>query len=110
MPLRIKQAALVAALTAFTVAMGSALPAFAAIEAAAASLNQVMTNITLWVSGLLGGLATLLATIAGLRYLLAAGDPGEVMKAKDTLKYAAIGYGVAALAPLLLTILKGFVG
>jgi len=32
------------------------------------------------------------------------------MKAKETLKYAAIGYGVAVLAPVLLTILKGFVG
>jgi hypothetical protein len=36
--------------------------------------------------------------------------PGEVGKAKDTLKYAAIGYGVAALAPLLVGILRGFVG
>jgi hypothetical protein len=33
-----------------------------------------------------------------------------VSRAKDTLKYAAIGYGVAALAPVLVTILKGFTG
>jgi len=33
-----------------------------------------------------------------------------VQRAKNTLKYSAIGYGVAVLAPLLVTILKGFVG
>lgn len=31
-------------------------------------------------------------------------------RAKDTLKYAAIGYGVAVLAPVLVGILKSFVG
>ena len=89
------------------------LPAAAAEAEAAAkvsNLNQVMTNIEFWVGGLLAGLATLLATIGGVRYLLGAGDPGETMKAKETLKYAAIGYGIAVLAPLLVTILKGFVG
>jgi Type IV secretion system pilin len=77
---------------------------------AASSLNQVITNITKWLVGLLVGLATLLLTVGGVRYLLAGGDPGEVQRAKNTLKYSAIGYGVAVLAPLLVTILKGFVG
>ncbi|WP_274518825.1 hypothetical protein [Streptomonospora alba] len=45
-----------------------------------------------------------------MRYLLAGGDPGEVSKAKDTLKYSALGYGVAILAPILVEILRGFVG
>ena len=51
--------------------------------------------------GLLVALATLLLTIGGVRYLLAGGDPGEVQRAKNTLKSAAVGYGVAALSPLL---------
>lgn len=94
--------------------VAGALPASAgtgaAVIAKVASLNQVITNITIWVGGLLGGLATLLLMIGGVRYLIANGDPGEVMKAKETLKYSAIGYGIAILAPLLLAILKGFVG
>ena len=98
--------------TALTVA--SALPAAAApapmLDAAVTSLNQVITNITVWIGTLLGGLATLLATVGGVRYLLANSDPAEVAKAKETLKGAAIGYGVAVLAPVLLVILKGFVG
>lgn len=73
-------------------------------------LDTVITNIRNWIVGLLVVLATLLLTIGGLRYLLAGGDPGEVGKAKDTLKYAALGYLVAILAPLLVQILTGFVG
>ncbi|WP_386699316.1 pilin [Streptomonospora arabica] len=73
-------------------------------------LGEVITNIRNWLVGLLVALATLLLTVGGLRYLLAGGDPGEVGKAKDTLKYSALGYGVAILAPILVEILRGFVG
>ena len=73
-------------------------------------LDAVITNIRNWLVGLLVVLATLLLTIGGLRYLLAGGDPGEVNKAKDTLKYSALGYLVAILAPILVEILRGFVG
>lgn len=89
-------------------------PALAAraghVLAAVTSLNQVITSITTWLIGLLVGLATLLLTVGGVRYLLAGGDPGEVQRAKNTLKYSALGYGTAILAPLLVTILKSFVG
>ncbi|TQN32645.1 hypothetical protein FHX37_2622 [Haloactinospora alba] len=79
-------------------------------EPGVSDLEEVITNIRNWVVGLLVALATLLLTIGGIRYLLAGGDPGEVSKAKDTLKYSALGYGVAVLAPLLVEILRGFVG
>ncbi|GAA4616056.1 hypothetical protein GCM10023195_71170 [Actinoallomurus liliacearum] len=80
------------------------------IVAAPADLETVINNLRSWLIGLLVALATLCLTIGGLRYLLAAGDPGEVNKAKETLKYAAIGYGIAALAPGLVEILKRIVG
>jgi membrane protease YdiL (CAAX protease family) len=94
------------------VVMAFAGPAALAVTGVAApkDLNAVINNITTWLVGLLVALATLFLTVGGIRYLLAAGDPGEVSRAKETLKYAALGYGVAALAPLLVTILKGFVG
>ena len=84
--------------------------AYAGVAAPPKDLNTVINNITKWLVGILVALATLFLTIGGLRYLIAGGDPGEVGKAKDTLKYAAIGYGVAVLAPVLVGILKGFVG
>lgn len=80
------------------------------VVAAAKTLKQVINDITAWLVGLLATVATLFLTIGGVRYLMAGGDPGEVSKAKDALKYAAIGYGVAALAPALVTILKQLTG
>lgn len=77
---------------------------------AVATLPQVMNNVRNWIIGLLSGLATLFVTIGGLRYLMAGGNEGEVMKAKGALKSAAYGYALAALAPVLVDILKSMVG
>ena len=70
------------------------------------SLNTVIGNLRWWAMGLLAGLATLFLTIGGMRYLVAGGDPGEIEKSKIALKGAAIGYALAVLAPLLLTVVK----
>jgi hypothetical protein len=77
---------------------------------AATSLNQVVDNLRVWLIGLLAALATLLLTIGGVRYLLAAGDPGALEKAKGTIKAALVGYALAALAPVLVTVLQHIVG
>lgn len=74
------------------------------------SLNAVIDNLRNVIVGLLVALATLFLTVAGVRYILAGGDPGEVEAAKKGLRYAALGYGIAALAPLLVTVLKSIVG
>jgi hypothetical protein len=77
---------------------------------AADSINQVLSNTTLWIVGIVAGLATLFLTLGGVRYLMANGDPAEVEKAKTALKSAAIGYGLAILAPVIVTVLKSLVG
>ncbi|MGW2161701.1 pilin [Nonomuraea sp. NPDC001699] len=82
----------------------------AGTAAAPSSLNAVIDNLRNVIVGLLVALATLFLTVGGVRYILAGGDPGEVEAAKKTLRYAALGYGIAVLAPLLVTILKGIVG
>lgn len=76
---------------------------------AADSLQQVINNVRTFIVGLLVALATLFLTIAGVRYLTAAGDPGQVGKAKEALRNAAVGYALAALAPLLVTALQSIV-
>ena len=78
--------------------------------AAASSLDEVIDNLRNVIVGLLVGLATLFATIGGVRYILAGGDPGEVEAAKKTLRYAAIGYAVPVLAPVLVKLLQSIVG
>ena len=77
---------------------------------AADSINQVLSNTTLWIVGIVAGLATLFLTLGGVRYLMANGDPAEVEKAKTALRSAAIGYGLAILAPVIVTVLKSLVG
>ncbi|WP_200864550.1 MULTISPECIES: pilin [Amycolatopsis] len=80
------------------------------VLAIASSVGQVFDNIRNWLVGILAGLATVFLTIGGVRYLMAAGDPGEVEKAKQSFKSAGWGYGLAALAPLVVEILRGIVG
>ena len=74
------------------------------------TLNGVIDALRTWLVGILAGLATLFLTIGGIRYLVAGGDPAEVERAKVALKSAAIGYALAALAPLIVSILQSVVG
>ena len=83
---------------------------FLASPLAADSITQVISNTTVWIVGILAGLATLFLTIGGIRYLMAGGDPAEVAKAKIAFRSAAIGYGLAVLAPVIVTILKSLTG
>jgi hypothetical protein len=84
-------------------------PAFAA-STGAPSLNSVIDNLRAWLVGILAGVATLFLTVGGLRYLAAGGDPSQVEKAKVALKSAAVGYALAILAPLLVSIIASIVG
>ena len=84
-------------------------PAFAA-GTGTPTLSGVIDNLRNWIVGILAGVATLFLTIGGLRYLTAGGDPGQVEKAKIALKSAAVGYALAILAPLLVSILASIVG
>ena len=77
---------------------------------AADSLNQVIENLRVWITGLLAALATLLLMIGGVRYLLAGGDPGAHERAKGSIRAALIGYALALLAPVLVSIVQQIVG
>jgi type IV secretion system pilin len=77
---------------------------------AVADLPTVINNMTAWITGIIAAVATLFLTIGGARYLMAGGDPSEVERAKGSLKSAGIGYGLALLAPIILTILKNILG
>jgi|SRR4051812_24119984 hypothetical protein len=69
-------------------------------------LGTVVNNLRFWVMGILGAVATLFLCIGGARYLMAGGDPSEIERAKGAFKSAGIGYGLALLAPVVLTILN----
>lgn len=88
----------------------SAHAATAQAPAVAGSVDQVLTNMRNWLLGILAGLATVFLTVGGVRYVMGGGDPGEIEKAKTAFKTAGIGYGLAVLAPLVVTVLQGIVG
>jgi hypothetical protein len=101
---------LAAAILLVLLATGAAHADTGEVVALAGSVGQVLDNVRNWIMGVLAGLATVFLTIGGVRYVMAGGDPGEVQKAKIAFKSAGIGYGLAALAPLVVTVLKGIVG
>lgn len=103
--------AVVVVLAATVALVGWAGPAWAAGPVPASpTLNGVIDALRLWLVGILAALATLFLTVGGIRYLTAAGDPAQVERAKVALKSAAIGYALAAMAPLLVAILRSVVG
>jgi anaerobic C4-dicarboxylate transporter len=98
---RLARSVVAAGGVAFVLAILLAVPAFAASD-----LNTVIDSVRDWVAGLLIALATLFLTVGGVRYLTAQGNPRAVEEAKAGIKAALIGYGLAALAPTLVSILQ----
>ncbi|MBL6280271.1 hypothetical protein JMF97_29335 [Micromonospora fiedleri] len=74
------------------------------------SINQVISNITGWIMGIIALVATMFLVIGGLRYMTAGGDPAQVEQAKGNFKSALIGYALAVLAPVILQVLQGILG
>ena len=107
------KAPLAVAAVALTLTALAASPALAATPEtvlAADSISQVITNLQDWLISILAALATLFLVLGGIRYVISNGNPGEVEKAKTAFKSAAIGYCLAILAPVVITIRKGIVG
>ncbi|MBY8855364.1 pilin [Nocardia sp. CA2R105] len=104
--------ALAAGAAAVVMLCAAAGPAAAApvVLAVATSLNQVADNLRNWLIAILATIATTYLTVGGARYLLSGGDAGEVERAKACLRSAMIGYCLAILAPVVVSILKSLVG
>jgi Type IV secretion system pilin len=74
------------------------------------SLPKIVANLRTWLMGILAGVATLFLTIGGVRYVMAGGDPSEVERAKAAFRSAGIGYALAVIAPVVLSILQSIIG
>lgn len=64
-------------------------------------------NIIQLVIVILGAIALLVITLAGLRYVLSQGDSQKVAQAKNAIIYALIGLVVAILAQVIVTFVVG---
>jgi hypothetical protein len=78
--------------------------------AASGDITTVIESIRNWVAGLLAALATLFLTIGGIRYLIASGNARMMDEGKAAIRSALIGYALAALAPMLVDILRRVIG
>ncbi|OLE20091.1 MAG: hypothetical protein AUG49_26105 [Catenulispora sp. 13_1_20CM_3_70_7] len=76
---------------------------------AVADIPTVVGNLRNWLIGILAAVATLFLTLGGVRYVISGGNPGEIEKAKSAFKAAAVGYCLAVLAPIFMTILQSLV-
>ena len=101
---------LAAATVVFAVSAEARAHAAELLAAPVGSIDQVLSNLRAWLVGILAGLATVFLTLGGVRYVMANGDPGEIEKAKSAFRGAGIGYGLAVLAPLVVSVLQGIVG
>jgi type IV secretion system pilin len=105
-----RQLSLVRALLIGSVAALLFTAVFAPPALAATDVNGVLESIRTWVAGVLAALATLFLTIGGVRYLVANGNPRAVEEGKAAIKSALMGYGLAALAPMFIDILRRVLG
>jgi hypothetical protein len=62
-----------------------------------------LTTIFQYLFGTIGAIAVLIIVIAGLRFILANGDPQNVAKARNTIIYAGVGLVVAVSAEIIVT-------
>ena len=106
---RVAAVTVLAALAVLTPAAGPAAAQSVSVLAIATSLDQVIDNARNWLIGILSAVATICLTVAGVRYVIASGDPGELEKAKAAFRAACLGYVVAMLAPVIVAILKSIV-
>lgn len=68
-----------------------------------ASIKAILTIVF----GIVGALAVLMITVSGLRYILSAGDPQKISKAKNGLIYSLVGLLVALTAEAIVVFVVG---
>lgn len=84
--------------------------ALLAADPGMARIVQILDGVRNALVMVLVALAVAMLTYAGVRYVIAGGDPSGVEKAKGAAKSALIGLALALLAPVLVSIAKGIIG
>jgi hypothetical protein len=85
----------------------------AAVLAAEAGMEQIvgiLDSLRNALVAVLSALAMVMLTYAGIRYLIAGGDPIGIEKAKGAARSAFVGFALALLAPVLVGIVKQIIG
>ena len=76
----------------------------------AQNFGQLLTKIADGVGTLIATLGTIMLIYAGILYLISAGSPDKITKAKTALIYAIIGIIIGLAAKVIVSIIKGIIG
>ena len=74
------------------------------------SIVEILNRVRDMLMLVIGSLSLVMLTVGGIRYVTAGGDKDGVNGAKQTVKHALLGLGVAILAPVLIQIIKTILG
>lgn len=74
------------------------------------TLSGLINNIATYITNIIGILATLMFLIAGILFVISAGNPGRVETAKKAAIYAAIGAAIALAGKGLIEVIKAVIG
>jgi len=76
----------------------------------ATSFQQLITNMTSAISLLVGSIGVIMLIIAGIYFLISAGEPQKLQKAKDFAVWAIIGIVIALTASAIVALIKAILG
>ena len=71
------------------------------IDANCANGTNIVANLISWLGGIAGVVSAIFILVGAWGYITAAGDPGKLQKAKQTILYAIIGLVIFALAQII---------
>lgn len=66
-----------------------------------ADQGSLVSNLIGWISGIIGTVSAIFILVGAWGYITAAGDPGKLQKAKQTILYAVIGLIIFALSQVI---------
>ncbi|MBI1866323.1 MAG: hypothetical protein HY005_03330 [Candidatus Staskawiczbacteria bacterium] len=73
------------------------------------NICQLLTRIINAVAGIVGAISVIMIIVSGIMYLLSAGSPERINKAKAALVYAIIGMAIAISATGIVAAIKGVI-
>ncbi len=71
---------------------------------------SLLTAIAQGVAVLIGSLSVIMIIWSGILFLVSAGDPAKIQKAKSSLTWAIIGIAIAISAEVIIETIKGILG
>lgn len=85
-------------------------PEGASSENCVRDVPTLVRKITDYILVIIGALATLMFVWAGILFVISAGEPGQITKARNALMWAAIGLGIALAGSGLLAVIREIIG